>query len=59
MSNYNKLIGTVIGSVVGMGLVALGATETSMPQYQPFIDLVVAAVTASLGTYLAPKNSGA
>jgi len=59
MSNYSKMFGAMIGSAVAMGLMALGVTETDLPQFQPFIDLVVGIVGSGLGAFIAPKNKPA
>lgn len=57
MGRYSKLFGAVLGGIVGIGLVALGVSETDLPQYQALIDTIVATATSALGTYLAPKNA--
>jgi hypothetical protein len=59
MSKYNKLIGALIGGVVGILLNWLGLSETiDVPlAYQPLVDSLVTLITAAIGTYFAPKNA--
>lgn len=58
MSNYSKFIGSIVGSVIGMILVALGLADAAgIPAaYQPFVDAITMLVTTGLSTYLAPAN---
>lgn len=59
ISRYNKFIGALVGGLIGIGLNALGVTETvDVPvQYIPLVDSLVTAITAGLGALLAPKNA--
>ena len=59
MAKYNKFLGAIVGSVIGMGLVAIGLGDASgvSPEFQPFVDALTLMVTSALGTYIAPKNA--
>ncbi len=54
MGKYSKLIGSIIGGVIGIGFLALGVSEDQLP---PLVDTVLPAVLAWFGTYIAPANT--
>ena len=59
MTKYNKAIGTVVGGIVGIVLIAFGISDTGVvpPEYQPMLDSVVLLISGVLGTVLSPKNA--
>lgn len=59
MSKYNKGIGAIVGGIIGIGLAAIGITETSAipPDMEPVVASIVATITGALGAYFAPKNA--
>lgn len=58
VERYNKAIGAIVGGLVGIALAAFGVTETAVvpDDWQPVVATIVTAITALLGTYIAPKN---
>jgi hypothetical protein len=59
MTKYNKAIGTVVGGIVGIALIAFGISDTGVVpvEYQPMLDSVVLLISGVLGTVLSPKNA--
>jgi len=54
LSNYNKLIGTLVGGTIGMGVSYWGLpADWNTPEMIGFITMVISAI----GTYLAPPNT--
>lgn len=58
MSNYSKFIGSIVGGVIGIGLVWIGMADSAgIPAaYQPFVDALTMMITSAIGTYIAPAN---
>ena len=54
MGKYSKLIGMVVGSVLGI-LVALGLMPEDLNT--PELQAAVVTVAGAIGTYFAPKNA--
>lgn len=59
MTKYNKAIGTVVGGIIGIVLIAFGISDTgTVPvEFQPMVDSVVLLISGALGTIFAPKNA--
>lgn len=56
MNAYNKLIGSVLGGIVGLVLLRFGLQDSLGPVVQPYIDGLTPVVGAAIGTWLAPRN---
>jgi hypothetical protein len=59
MTKYNKAIGTLVGSLIGLALVALGISDTGVvpTEFQPAVDSLVLVITGLIGTVVSPKNA--
>jgi high-affinity Fe2+/Pb2+ permease len=54
MSNYSKLIGTVVGFLIGMA-VTRGVLPAEWQQVE-YIEAITLLISAAIGTWGAPKN---
>lgn len=61
MSNYSKFVGSIVGSVIGIALVAVGLADSAgVPAaYQPLVDALTMVIMGAIGTYIAPANKPA
>ncbi len=57
MTAYNKLVGSVIGGIVGIIAMHFGLGEAFGASMQPLVDLLTPVLGAWLGTFLAPANA--
>lgn len=58
MSRYSKFFGSIVGGVVGIGLIALGVDESLIPAAAgPITDAITVLLGGALGTLLSPKNA--
>ena len=59
MSPYSKMIGAIVGSVIGMIMIWLGLADAAgIPAaYQPAVDALTMLITTSISTYLFPPNA--
>ena len=53
MSAYSKMIGAIVGSVIGMILIWLGLADSAgIPaEYMPMVDALTLMITTALSTY--------
>lgn len=56
MGKYSKLIGTLIGGVIGIGI-TLGFLPEEFAEKQSEIIAAVTLLTGLIGTFFAPKNA--
>lgn len=57
MTNYNKLIGSIVGGVLGL-LVAKFGLPAGLAD-PALVDAISAIIGSALGTFFAPKNAAA
>jgi uncharacterized protein YacL len=59
MSKVSKLLGALIGAIVGLVGIKLGmpALSPESPMVISIIEVVTPLLTTALGTYLSPKNA--
>ena len=56
MANYSKLIGSIIGGLVGLGLAWGLPLEWATQEMQEALNMLLTPLASALGTYLAPAN---
>lgn len=59
MSKYNKMIGTIVGALLGGGLIAIGVSvDGTVPEaWAPVVQFLQVTIMGALGTYLAKPNA--
>lgn len=59
MKRYNKAIGSIIGGVIGIGLIYfdLSPDGSVPPAYAPLVNMLQTALFSAIGTWLAPANT--
>ena len=56
MARYNKLIGSIIGGV--LGIIAIQFPILSWLGHPELVNVITVAITSAAFTYFSPKNSG-
>jgi len=56
MGKYSKLIGTIVGGLISMG-VAVGFLPADLAEQSPEIIAAIGTLGSAIGTFFAPKNA--